>query len=183
MVDIEIFKKGMAKLSVNYDRFELTQDRMNLFYEYFRELNDEQWKYCVDEYIGTEQFAPTIGGLKSKINNLDVSVESKADEFVGHARALLGIYGAEALLEIFGGGTFPLRNPKKFIDPIAYEVVKRNLDRLRTHDVSDDMALHAQLKKMYISEYQTQKANHIKSNNPQLFSNEIKKLSETLKLE
>lgn len=182
MLDKNYFINCMKMLCNTYDK-NFTQEQAESYYAIFRDYNQKQMQFMTKKVIEEDTFFPRPANLLEKLKQLDVTIESKADEFVGHTMTLLGMYGADAVLNIFGEGTFPLKEPKRFIDPIAYEVVKRNLDRLRTHNSSDNMALHAQLKKQYISECNIQKSNIIKTNNPQLETmNEIKQLAETLRL-
>lgn len=182
MLDKNYFIGCMKMLCSAYDK-DFSEQQIETYYMVLNEYSEKQFMYMVKKVIEEDTFFPRPANLIEKLKQLEASNESKADEFIGHARALLGMYGAEALLEIFGSGTFPLKDPKRFCDPIAYEIVKRNLDRLRNHDIKDDMALNSQLKKMYISECEYQKTTKVKEENPQLvFNDKIKELSETLKL-
>lgn len=182
MLDKNYYIVCMKMLCNSFDK-SFSQEQAEAYYTALGKFSEKQMMYMTKKVIEEDVFFPRPANLIVKLNKLEVSIESKADEFVGHVRALLGIYGADALLEIFGKGTFPLKEPKRFCDPVAYEIVKRNLDRLRNHEAKDDMALNAQLKKMYISEHEYQKATIVKQNNPQLASDNIKALSETLKLD
>lgn len=182
MLDKDYFVKCLKLLCTSFDK-EFSEQQMIAYYSILKDLSEVQMQYATKRIMEEDKYFPRISNFYDKLKQLEVSNESKADEFIGHARALLGMYGAEALLEIFGNGTFPLKDPKRFCDPIAYEIVKRNLDRLRNHDIKDDMALNSQLKKMYISECEYQKTTKVKEENPQLVFNEkIKELSGTLKL-
>lgn len=182
MLDKEYFTKCIKLLANAFDK-PVTEEQMVAYYSILKDLNKEQMQFATKKIMEENKYFPRISDFHDKLKQIEQSTESKADEFVGHTMTLLGMYGADAVLNIFGEGTFPLKEPKRFIDPIAYEVVKRNLDRLRTHNSSDNMALHAQLKKQYISECNIQKSNIIKTNNPQLETmNEIKQLAETLRL-
>lgn len=182
MLDVNHFTKCMKLLCNTYDK-QFTKEQASAYYTILKDYNEEQMNFMTKKVIEEDTYFPRPANLISKLSQLEVTIESRADEFVGHVRALLGRYGAEALLEIFGEGTFPLKEPKRFCDPIAYEIVKRNLERLRTHRQEDDMGLSAQLKKAYISECNQTKAIEIKTNNPQLeTSDKIKQLAETLRL-
>lgn len=183
MLDINHFTRCMKMLCDGYDK-DFNEQQAKVYYAVLKDYNDKQMTFMTKKVLEEDTFFPKISNLLDKLKQLDVTIESKADEFVGHTMTLLGLYGADAVLNIFGEGTFPLKDPKRFVDPIAHEVIKRNLDRLRTHESSDNMALHAQLRKAYISEYNMRKTKEIVNNNPQLTQNEekIKKLSETLKL-
>lgn len=182
MLDHEYFIKCMKLLCNTFDR-PFTQEQATAYYATLKDYNKEQMQFMTKKVCEEDTFFPKPANLLEKLKQLEVSVESKADEFVGHTMSLLALYGADAVLNIFGEGTFPLKDPKRFIDPIAHSVVERNLERLRNHNTSDNMSLHSQLRKAYISEYNMQKANTIKENNPQLETSEqIKQLAETLRI-
>jgi len=65
----EEFAQGIDKLLSAYPTWSIKYDdrkAMQVWYEFFENLTEEEFKQIVKDYIKTEQYNPTIAGLLSK---------------------------------------------------------------------------------------------------------------------
>ena len=67
MLSNDSFKKGFVKLLVVFPNWRIKSDDpvvMQVWYDYFKNMTDEEYSEMVDSYIGKEKMIPTVAGLK-----------------------------------------------------------------------------------------------------------------------
>lgn len=65
MATKKFVKEQMMRLEQNYgkDRFKITLELFNLWYEMFKDCAEEGLKVSVDEYLRTSEYPPTIASI------------------------------------------------------------------------------------------------------------------------
>lgn len=53
----------LNRIKAAYDRFEITQDRIELWCEFLANHDTEKVNTCLNRYIATEKFPPTISDV------------------------------------------------------------------------------------------------------------------------
>ena len=67
MIDKTFLKDQMIRLETNYgkDRFKITKQMFELWYEMFSDYDPEGIKASVSEYIRTNEFPPTVASINN----------------------------------------------------------------------------------------------------------------------
>lgn len=72
MLDKELFKEQMERLNILYPnwRIDITDSRtMKVWYQEFKNYDDELFKIEVDRYINEQSYPPTVAGIKNSKSN------------------------------------------------------------------------------------------------------------------
>ena len=77
MLNKDIFRKEFEKLAVIYPNWKLDitdKKKLKIWYERFRDVDDKNFVWAIDDYINNERFNPTIAGIKEYIKNAGVTI-------------------------------------------------------------------------------------------------------------
>lgn len=81
MLSKKFLKEQLTKLQTNYgkDKFDLSQDMFNLWYEMFADCEEDGLKIAVNNCIKENEYAPNIAGLMKYYKDLDNSRKEIAE--------------------------------------------------------------------------------------------------------
>ena len=82
MLSKKTFKQQIKRLSILYPNWRVDisdKDTMKVWYNEFKEMNDEQFEVAIEEYINNEVYTPTIAGIK---NQKTYRLPKRKDEFL-----------------------------------------------------------------------------------------------------
>lgn len=126
----EYLRDQMKKLEVNFgkDKFHITQEVFELWYEMFGECEKEALNLAVKRCIEENEFAPNIAGLM-KYYRAIVQERSEIIEIMeSKYKTLLGIWGESANKETFMAivkyiYSFPKKERKEAMIELAHKAV------------------------------------------------------------
>jgi predicted nucleotidyltransferase len=160
MLDKLYFVKGLKKLSLMY-KMNLGEQEIMLWYDYFKDYNEKEFKFAVEEYIKTEKFSPNVATLRAKIEGLKADPKDNARAF----ESMLFKYDTDTTKKYF----------EKMNDLIAVQVIESNYKIMRECKVSDVKMVKAQLREQYLSiSLNTNKKTKIKNNDLAIDFQELK---------
>ena len=86
----DFLKKQMCRLETNYgkEKFRITQDIFDLWYDMFKDCNEQGLKLAVDKCIKESEFAPNIAGLMKYYRELETKHNELVD-LVKHQYAIM----------------------------------------------------------------------------------------------
>lgn len=169
MVSKKEFLIEMKKLEIAFNNFDLTQERLSLFYENLCDYDLNELQFVVNATIKSNKFAPTIADLRNQIENLKTNSEQKAREFESKISLIQSI-STDELIKVF----------EKKGDLIAVEVLKNNYLRLREIGSKELNTFSAQLREQYKAKVEMKKNYEIIKSNKLKIG--IENLAEQLKL-
>ena len=72
MLDKKFLAEQMARIEANYgrDRFKITQQVFDLWFEMFSDCEKAGFKASVEKYMKTNEFAPTVAGIRKVYEEL-----------------------------------------------------------------------------------------------------------------
>lgn len=197
MITKNEFLECIKVLEVSYSNFKLDKEAMRIWYSLLNDYSKDQLQYAIIETTKKSKYVPTIATIREQISKLETSDDYLADKF---ASSLINnmFWGYDVYFKKYSRKnktkyTRVVENgilryeeqltkiPNELYDPIATAIIERNKERLIHHQTEDNMSLHAQLKKMYLSELQNTNKNKVLENNPQLGIN-IKSLASNLRI-
>lgn len=115
-MDKAFLREQMIRLETNYgkDKFVITKDMFDLWYEMFQECEEEGLKLAVDRCIKENEFAPNIAGLMKYYKELENEKNELIDTIKHQYTTIRSIWGEnydkDTLSEI---ATYIMRRPKK----------------------------------------------------------------------
>lgn len=130
MITQKFLKEQLIKLQTNYgrDKFDLSRETFNLWYEMFADCEEEALKLAVTNCIKESEFAPNIAGLM-KYYRAIVQERSEIIEIMeSKYKTLLGIWGESANKETFMAivkyiYSFPKKERKEAMIELAHKAV------------------------------------------------------------
>jgi hypothetical protein len=95
MISKKFLLKQMSKIELNYgkERFNVTQDMFDLWYEMFSECEEEGLKMAVDKCIRENEFAPNIAGLMKYYKELEREREELGNLIGSQYTTIRSIWG------------------------------------------------------------------------------------------
>lgn len=140
MLDKEVFKQGIILISSNYSNFKgaSTKEALNAWYDSLKDLSEEDFTKAVKIYVSTEEYPPTIAGIRKLASKNRVKDFSDAWGILTKSVTLYGIYRADEAM-----------NWIKSQDETTYQVVKAL--GYRNYCISDetDFTYRANFRMMY----------------------------------
>lgn len=95
----EEFVKGATFLAIAYNK-EFTQEQLNVWYEFFKEEDFDNFRVAVKRIIPKKQFIPSIAELKQEITYIKTpALQLKADEEWEKVKDAIRKYGYYQSLE------------------------------------------------------------------------------------
>lgn len=72
MLDKQLFRQQMERLAALYSNWKVEieeKEVMKIWYNEFKDYDDEKFKRKIQKYIDNNQYPPTVAGIKNKDNN------------------------------------------------------------------------------------------------------------------
>lgn len=102
-VSKKILSKQMERLELNYgkDKFKINQGLFNLWYDFFKDCNEDGLKLAVDRCIRENEYAPNIAGLMKHYQSIKEAHEQLVDSCSKQYQLMCAIWGEEYDSETF----------------------------------------------------------------------------------
>ena len=163
MVDIKIMLKGMLTIKSVFPKFEISQEKAEMWNELFSDITNEEYKYAVKKELRTTRFMPTVGSIRGHLTSL----EKTAEEFARDFESILFKHDTDITIKHF----------KQKGDEIAVKVLENNYKQLRELKNSEKSIFQAQLRQQYIS-YKNVKIKELELEENPFLLGEIKNIKE-----